>query len=96
MDKLELSNVIARLREELDAATRAADGVSLNLEVQDIELELQVVVTGEINAGAKAKFWILEANAGTKYTDAVTQKIRIKLKASKNGLPLKVADQDKR
>jgi hypothetical protein len=94
MEKLALSDVIFQLRDELEAASNKAEGANLTFEVQDIDLELQVVVTREGKTGIKAKFWVLEANAEGKLGDAVTQKVRLKLKAAKGKAPLNVAGDD--
>jgi hypothetical protein len=94
MDRLELSSVLNRLREEIAEASKASIKSDLRFEIQDVELEIQIVVTKEQNAGGKTSFWVLEANAGSKYANAVTQKVKLKLKASNDSLPVPVADED--
>ncbi len=88
MSGVELSEVIADLRANLAAAQKEGDGKSLRFTIEDIEVELQMVVTKEISAEAgvktAVKFWVLsgEANAkaDAKFNTAATQKIKLKMK----------------
>ncbi len=88
----ELSRVIQTLREDLTAAAREGDGQTIRFNVQNIDIELQAVVEKEAGgeAGAKAKFWVLDANAKLKgeYKKAITHKIKLSLQpvdTSKSG-----------
>lgn len=73
---LGLADFISALRVELgEAQRRAAKGVEepLKLAVDQIELELDIAYTtvkaGEVSAGVRAKFWVLEfGEAGAKGT----------------------------
>lgn len=96
MEKLALAQVLAQLKSELAVAELAGEGADIKLPLEEIEVELQVVVTSEDAGGLKASFWVIEANAGTKYSHAATQKIKLKLKAEKNGAPLKISGDDRR
>ncbi len=80
MDGPELSDVIAKLRASLIEAQRAGQGQALRFLIEDIEVELQFAVTKEGTGSAGVKFWVIEAKADGKYSNAVTQKIKMKLK----------------
>ena len=86
---IELADAIAQLRSELSRAIKAGKGKDLRFEVEDLELELQVVVTnenkgvGKVEAGLK--FWLAgnaKASAEGSFSDGASQlqKIRLKLK----------------
>jgi hypothetical protein len=79
-----LADVIRELRRELLAAMKAGEGESLRFEVQDLEIEVQVVVTrgGEASAGGGVKFWVLnaESNVSAKYESSRIQKLTLKLR----------------
>ncbi len=78
-DGIELRAVIEELREELFALTETVGGEDLRFAVESVEVELHVGVTKEVEAGAKAKFWVLEVGAEGKYGTARTQTIKLKL-----------------
>jgi hypothetical protein len=75
-----LAELIAALRHELAQAQTQGQGLSPRLRVEDAEIELQVVLTREKGVDAGVKFWVLNAELKGKYTDAMTQKIKLKLK----------------
>ncbi len=82
-----LAEVIQRLRDELQAATKLGEGQALRFDVKALILELQVVVTksAEAKAGAKGgiKFWVLNAESSAeaqgKYEKSQLQKITLEL-----------------
>lgn len=87
--KIELAEAIGQLRAQLNQAIKKGKGEDLRFEVQDLELELQVVVTKEAKASGKAeagvKFWLLgagKAEVGGELSreTAELQKIRLKLR----------------
>lgn len=83
-----LADVLRELRQELKTAMKAAEGESLRFEVQDLEVEMQLVVTrggsGEVSAGGGVKFWVLnaesKATAAGKYESSQIQTLKLKLK----------------
>jgi hypothetical protein len=81
--KLELSEVMKALREEIRQAQWAAQGHDIKFNLNNIEVEFQTVVEkeGGGEAGGKIKFWVLDidAKASGKYKKAVTQKIKLSL-----------------
>ena len=77
-----LSELIAELRRELAEAQVQGQGIHPRLRIEEAEIELQVVITREDNAGIGVKFWVLNADIKDKHADATTQKIKLKLKPS--------------
>ncbi|MGE3536190.1 MAG: trypco2 family protein [Candidatus Tectimicrobiota bacterium] len=77
---IRLTELIAELRRELAEAQTQGQGLSPRLRIDEAEIELQVVLSRENNAGAGVKFWVLNAELKDKYSDATTQKIKLKLK----------------
>jgi hypothetical protein len=84
-----LAQFIQDLRAELEQARAAADGQSLQLAVDEVELAVDVVYTAtrsaETSAKIGAKFWVVaSAEAGAKgalgSTQGSTQRITLKLK----------------
>jgi len=92
---VELAEVITRLRQDLTKAKNQAAGDEISFSVGDIELEFQFVVTKSGEASAGIKFWVVNAEAGGTYENAVTQKLKLKLTPNNNGAPLIVSAPDK-
>lgn len=89
--RIPLSDLIAELRNELAAAQAQGEGSEPKLLVEEAEIELQVVVTHEDNTGIGVKFWVLNADIKDKASDAVTQKVKLKLKPTDDdGNPVKI------
>jgi hypothetical protein len=89
MGTIGLAEFIQDLRPELERAQAAANGQSLRLAVDEIELAVDVVYTAtrsaETSAKIGAKFWVVaSAEAGVKgalgSTQSSTQRITLKLK----------------
>jgi hypothetical protein len=76
---IELSDVIADLRAELDAARRAGAGEDLRFELGPVELEVSVAVQKDAGGGAKVKFWVVELGADGKVSSTATQRIKLTL-----------------
>jgi Trypsin-co-occurring domain 2 len=76
---LALTEVIAQLRAELAEAMRAGEDEQLRFELGPVELELTVGIDKEAKPGAKAKFWVLELGAETRFTSTSTQRIKLTL-----------------
>jgi Trypsin-co-occurring domain 2 len=76
---LALTEVIAQLRAELAEAMSAGEDEQLRFELGPVELELTVGVEKEAKPGAKAKFWVLELGAETRFATASTQRIKLTL-----------------
>jgi hypothetical protein len=75
-----LTDTIAQLREALITAQAQGTDAPLRFEIQDIELELNVVTTKEAGGGGGVKFWVYNADAQVKASDARTQRVKLKLR----------------
>ena len=97
MDKVELSEMIIRLREDLQKAQNEGQDKDLRFAVGEVELELQVTVTKEAAGGGGVKFWVYNANAQVKGATQSVQKIRLKLApvGPDGKTPAKISDQRK-
>lgn len=78
--RIPLSDLIAELRQELATAKYKGQGQDLKLQVEEAEIELQVIISKEEGGGGGVKFWVLNADASEKFSNATTQKIKVKMK----------------
>lgn len=78
--RIPMSDLIAELRRELVAAETEGEGSKLKFLVEEAEIELQVVATQEEGVGVGVKFWVLNADLKDNVSDAVTQRVKLKLK----------------
>jgi hypothetical protein len=78
-DAIELREAIATLRQELDAARSVGAGERVQFAVGTIDLEFTVQVGREGGAGAKVRFWVVEAGAEGKLSSSSTQVVKIRL-----------------
>lgn len=76
---IELSDVIASLRSDLDTARREGAGKDLRFELGPVELEVSVAVEKTAGGGAKVKFWVAELGADGKVGSTSTQRIKLTL-----------------
>jgi len=95
---VELAELVGQLRAELTIAMQVGEDADLRFELGPVELELTVAVDKEAKAGAKVRFWVVEAGADGKVGSSSTQKIKLKLDprvASQPGRqPLISGDED--
>ena len=79
-DRIELKEMIAQLRHQLDEARKAGDDSDLRFKVQSVDLELQVVAERSGEGKTGIKFWVV-AEAGSKaaFENRTTQTIKLKL-----------------
>lgn len=85
MTEIALSDVLAELRSELTRAQAAGDGENIRFIIDDAEITLQVATTKEGIGKTGVKFWVVNAEAGGKLAEAVTQTLRLKLKVTGPG-----------
>ena len=78
--RIPLAELIAELRQELATAKYKGQGQDLKLQVEEAEIELHVVITHEEGVGGGVKFWVLNAEANDKFSNATTQKLKLKMK----------------
>ncbi len=90
--EIPLAEVIGQLRKEMLATVEAGKGEGLRFEVQDLEVELQVVVSrggsGELSGEGGAKLWVLAKTGGKvagKYEASQIQKVKLKLRPKLDG-----------
>lgn len=76
---IELAAVIRDLRAELAAAVVAADGAPLQFELGPIELEVSVAVERSASAGARVRFWVMDASGEGRAGSTGTQRIKLSL-----------------
>jgi hypothetical protein len=77
--ELELADVIRSLREELQLAIAAGEDEALRFELGPVELDVSVAITAAGQAGAKARFWVVEAGAEARTDRTSTQRITLTL-----------------
>lgn len=92
---IELATVIRDLRAELEAAVAAADGAALLFELGPIELEVSVAMERSASAGAKVRFWVIDADAEGRAGSVSTQRVKLTLapKLAAGGGPPHVSGQ---
>ncbi len=90
--EIPLTEVMGQLRKEMLAAVEAGKGEGLQFEVQDVEVEMQVVVSkggaGELGGEGGIRLWVLGKAAGKlsgKYESSQIQKVKLKLRPKLDG-----------
>jgi hypothetical protein len=78
---IELADLLASLRSEIDTARAEADGKAVRFRIDSVDLELQVAVEKTKQGKGGVKFWVVsgEGSAGSKNTR--THVIRLSLSA---------------
>jgi hypothetical protein len=76
---VELASVIRQLRAELNEALEDAQGERLRFELGPVQVSLTVTVGREGGAGAKVRFWVIEADADAKLSRESIQEIKLVL-----------------
>lgn len=79
MARIAVAEMIEELRRELKTARDAGQGEEIRFELGEVTIEAQVEVKKEAEGKAGIKFWLAEAGASGKASQAVTQKLVIKL-----------------
>jgi hypothetical protein len=73
---IELGEVIAELRRELQQAMDTGKDQRLRFELGPVELEATVAVEKGGSGGAKVRFWVIELNEDGKVSQSSTQRVR--------------------
>jgi Trypsin-co-occurring domain 2 len=76
---VELASVVRQLRAELNEALEDAQGERLRFELGPVQVALTVTVGREGGAGAKVRFWVIEAGADAKVSRDSVQEIKLVL-----------------
>jgi hypothetical protein len=77
--KLGLAETVEALRDELSQAISEAEGERLRFALGDVELELSVTVSRGGSAGARVRFWVVDADASGSLGRQSVQTLRLKL-----------------
>ncbi len=93
---IELAEVIRELRRELHDAINGGKDEPLRFEAGPIELEATIAVERQGGAGAKLRFWVVEAGGDAKATRSSTQRIKLTLqpRLADSGTPPWVSGQE--
>jgi len=76
---VELASVVRQLRAELNEALAGAEGERLRFELGPVQVALTVTVGREGEAGAKVRFWVIEAGADAQVSREAVQEIKMVL-----------------
>ncbi|MDQ0990204.1 trypco2 family protein [Streptomyces sp. V3I7] len=78
---IELADLLASLRSELDRARTDADGKDVRFRINSIDLELQVAVEKSADAKAGVRFWVVSVGGGAAAKSSRTHTIKLSLDA---------------
>lgn len=81
MAELGLAETVRALRAELEEAVAVGDGEEIRFVVGPVEMEFNVCVRREGGASGKARFWVLEAGADSRYAKETIQRVTLTLTA---------------
>ncbi|GAA3109745.1 trypco2 family protein [Streptomyces rectiviolaceus] len=84
---IELSEVVGELRRELDEAMRAGAGERLRFELGPVEVEAAFTMERSGGAGAKVRFWVVDASTEGKVARSDTHRITLTLHPKIDGQP---------
>jgi Trypsin-co-occurring domain 2 len=85
---VELAEFVAQLREELGRALAEGTEKAIKFACGPIDLEMEVSVERAADAGARIRFWVVDADASGKRGMKSTQRIRMTLTPSAADAPL--------
>ena len=76
---IELAEVIAELRRELQEAMDAGEGEQLRFELGPDELEATEAVETSGGGGVKVRFWVIEVGGDAKLGEVSTHRVKLAL-----------------
>lgn len=85
---IELSEFVAQLRAELTRAINDGEDQAIKFDCGPIELELEVAAERSADAGARVRFWVVDADASAKLRTRKTQRITMTLTPHDADTPL--------
>lgn len=89
---IRLKDLVAHLRQELAEAQRQGQGQEPRFTIDEATVELQVVLTSEQGVEGGVKVWVLHTDLKDKTSEAVTQKLTLKLKpTTRAGAAIEIA-----
>ena len=80
-DCIPLAAAISNLRAELVRAMEDGANQVVRFRLKPIELELNLAISHDAEAKGGVKFWVIDAGASGKYSNAMTQKLKLTLEA---------------
>jgi hypothetical protein len=91
--RVPVAEFVAGLREELKAA-QAAQDPQLQFRLGPVAVEFTVVTSREAGPQGKVRFWVIEAGASAKWSQAETQKVTLTLNpVDEHGHDLHIGDR---
>jgi hypothetical protein len=93
-----LGEMIETLRQELQIAQAQGTGQPIAFEIDNVELELQILVSRKKSGDGKIAFWVLSVGGGVENRGETTHKIKLSLSpvASRGGGRVKVSGEAER
>jgi Trypsin-co-occurring domain 2 len=89
--ELGLAETVKALRAELEEAVAIASGEEIRFAVGPVQMEFHVCVRREGGASGKARFWVLEAGADSRYSKETIQRVTLTLQAvTEDGEPIHI------
>ena len=95
-NEIGLYETIEQLRDELEKLNTSSESKALRFTVDSIDVELKVAVTCDTSGKAGIKFWVINAEAGQKYSQGNTQTFKLRLSpVGKSNNNLQINDKEK-
>jgi hypothetical protein len=85
---IELADFVAQLRAELVRALADGKEQAITFDCGPIDLEMEVAVERVADAGARIRFWVVDADASANLAARKTQRIKMTLTPRAAGVPL--------
>ncbi|MGZ3338053.1 MAG: trypco2 family protein [Isosphaeraceae bacterium] len=79
MDSIELSEAIDVVRAELITAQRQGQDSDLAFKVGTVDMEFEVMMEREAEAGGKIKVWVVEIGVSGRANTRATHRVRVSL-----------------
>ncbi|GGT37747.1 trypco2 family protein [Streptomyces purpureus] len=79
IDRIELADAIASVRDQLVEAATRSSGLPLSFEVGDIDMEFTIELRKEVKGSGKVKAWVVEAGADGSRTSGQTHRVSFTL-----------------
>ena len=84
---VELSDMIAQLRDELARAMADGQDAELRFQAEKVELELTVGVERSREPGAKMRFWVFDVHHSARSAETATQRLMLTLQPVRADTP---------
>lgn len=88
-----LADLVDAIREQLETAAHRGRDKSLQFEVQDVTLEVEITTTGSRQAQGGLQIWVLTIGAGGQKSNTAAHKVTLSLGAiGHDGSKFRVSD----